>query len=121
MTSFKRIELRRKRKQRVRVKGSSSAPRLSVFKSNRRVFIQLIDDSKSLTMAGVLSEAIKSGLDKKKAAFEAGKKIGEVAKSKGVKAAIFDRGGYKFHGRIKAVREGAEAGGLVFSKKKKKK
>ena len=121
MTIAKRIELRRKRKQRVRVSGTSDVPRLSVFKSNRRVFIQLIDDKKRLTLTGVLSEVSKEGLDKKKAAFNAGKKVGETAKAKGVTAAIFDRGGYKFHGRIKAVRDGAVSGGLVFSKKKQKK
>lgn len=118
MNKLKRLILRKKRAKRVHIKGTMTVPRLSVFKSNRRVYLQLIDDSSGNTVAGVLSDLSGKGADKKQVAHAAGKKLGTMAAKKGIKQAAFDRGGYKFHGRVKAALQGAQDGGLLFSLKK---
>ena len=116
MVKEARVKLRKKRSRRVMVKGTANIPRLSVFKSNRRVYLQLIDDEKDITLAGALSGVASGKLPKSLAARAAGKKLGEMAAKKGIKRAAFDRGGYKFHGRVKEALLGAEEGGLVFSR-----
>ncbi|MBD3245315.1 MAG: 50S ribosomal protein L18 [Candidatus Moranbacteria bacterium] len=112
-------KLRRSRKKRIKVKGDSKRPRLSVFRSNKRMFVQLIDDVDNVTLAGVLSGYSKDKEKKVDVAFKAGEKIAKKAKAKKISKAVFDRGGYKFHGRVKAVLEGAQKGGLKFKKDKK--
>lgn len=110
---------RRHRRVRARVSGTSERPRLNVFRSNKHIYAQVIDDVNGRTLAAA------SSLDKEfvaesstGATVEAAKKIGElVAKraiSKGIKAVVFDRGGYLYHGRIQALADGAREAGLEF-------
>jgi large subunit ribosomal protein L18 len=107
--------LKRRRRVRARVKGTAERPRLSVYRSNKGVFAQLIDDTKGHTVAAVnwiepeLRELSAAGQAKK-----AGKLLAERAKGAGVETCVFDRGGYRYHGRVKALAEGAREGGLAF-------
>ncbi len=107
--------LRRRRRVRARVSGTTARPRLSVYRSNRGVFAQLVDDTKGHTVAAV--NWIEPDL-RKLAATEQAKKAGELlaerAKAAGVETCVFDRGGYQYHGRVKALAEGAREGGLAF-------
>jgi large subunit ribosomal protein L18 len=107
--------LRRRRRVRARVSGTAERPRLSVYRSNRGIFAQLIDDTKGHTVAAV--NWIEPDL-RKLAATDQAKKAGELlaerAKAAGVETCVFDRGGYKYHGRVKALAEGAREGGLAF-------
>ena len=105
-------------KQRIRknISGSANAPRLSVFRSNGNIYAQLIDDLAGVTLASATSlndkEASKlSGLEQ---ATSIGKKIAEVAKSKGIEKVVFDRNGYLYHGRVKSLAEAAREAGLKF-------
>jgi len=107
--------LRRRRRVRAKVRGSAERPRLSVYRSNRGVFAQLVDDDAGKTIAGVAwteDELRKLGpLEQSK---RAGELLAERAKSAGVEACVFDRGGYRYHGRVAALAEGAREGGLKF-------
>jgi large subunit ribosomal protein L18 len=106
--------LRRKRRVRKKVNGTAERPRLSVFRSNRHIYGQLVDDDSGRTIASAssLEEAV-SG-DKKEQATAVGKLIAERGKSAGVQQVVFDRNGFLYHGRIAAVAEGAREGGLEF-------
>jgi large subunit ribosomal protein L18 len=107
--------LRRRRRVRARITGTTERPRLSVYRSNRGVFAQLIDDGKGHTVAAV--NWIEPELRKLTAgeqAKRAGELLAERAKAAGVETCVFDRGGYQYHGRVKALAEGAREGGLVF-------
>jgi large subunit ribosomal protein L18 len=107
--------LRRRRRVRARVVGSGERPRLSVYRSNRGVFAQLIDDSKGHTVAAVnWIEPELRELSASEQAKRAGQLLAERAKAAGVETCVFDRGGYQFHGRVKALAEGAREGGLRF-------
>jgi large subunit ribosomal protein L18 len=107
--------LRRRRRVRARIVGSAERPRLSVYRSNRGVFAQLIDDAESRTLAAVnWTEPELRKLSASEQAKRAGEILAERAKSAGVETCVFDRGGYKFHGRVKALAEGAREGGLKF-------
>jgi large subunit ribosomal protein L18 len=107
--------LRRRRRVRARVTGSTQRPRLSVYRSNRGVFAQLIDDSKGHTVAAVnWIEPELRKLTASEQAKRAGELLAERAKAAGVETCVFDRGGYQYHGRVKALAEGAREGGLVF-------
>jgi large subunit ribosomal protein L18 len=106
---------RRKLRVRKKVFGTKSRPRLSVFRSNKYCYVQLIDDKKGETLVGVSLKEIKEAhqkKNKKEGAFEVGKILAEKAKEKKIKKAVFDRAGYKYHGRVKQVAEGAREGGL---------
>ena len=106
---------RRRRRVRARVTGTAERPRLSVYRSNRGVFAQLIDDRKGHTVAAV--NWIEPELRKLSASAQAkrvGELIAERAKAAGVETCVFDRGGYQYHGRVKALADGAREGGLVF-------
>lgn len=107
--------LRRRRRVRARVTGTAQRPRLSVFRSNRGIVAQLIDDKQGHTLAAV--NWIEPELRKLTATDQA-KKAGELladrAKSAGVETCVFDRGGYQYHGRVKALADGAREGGLAF-------
>jgi large subunit ribosomal protein L18 len=107
--------LKRRRRVRAKVQGSAVRPRISVFRSNRGVFAQLIDDDAGVTLASVqwTEEALRT-LKPMEQANEAGKLLAERAKAAGIDTAVFDRGGYQYHGRVKALAEGAREGGLVF-------
>jgi len=116
-----KIEKRIRRRVRIRAKieGTSVRPRMSVFKSNRNIYVQLIDDKTGQTLASAHSQEIKSKTGKDQAEkFAAEIALGELlakkAQEKNIKQAVFDRGGYKYHGKIKAVADGARAGGLEF-------
>lgn len=111
-----RLKARTKKKVRVRkkVSGTEARPRLSVFKSHKNIYAQLIDDvaGKTIAAASTLKHAKdKSGKD---AAFEIGKMIAEQAKTKKIEKVVFDRSGYIYHGRVKAIADGARDGGLNF-------
>jgi len=107
--------LKRRRRVRAKVHGSAVRPRISVFRSNRGVFAQLIDDDAGVTLASVqwTEEALRS-LKPMEQANEAGKLLASHAKAAGIDTAVFDRGGYQYHGRVKALAEGAREGGLQF-------
>jgi large subunit ribosomal protein L18 len=107
--------LRRRRRVRARISGTAERPRLSVFRSNRGVFAQLIDDTNGRTLAAV--NWIEPELRKLTAsdqAKKAGELLAERAKAAGVETCVFDRGGYQYHGRVKALADGAREGGLAF-------
>jgi large subunit ribosomal protein L18 len=107
--------LRRRRRVRAKVRGTAERPRLSVFRSNRGVQAQLIDDVRGHTLAAVswTEEELKS-LDRSAQAKRAGELLAERGKTAGVENVVFDRGGYRFHGRVKALADGAREGGLRF-------
>jgi large subunit ribosomal protein L18 len=100
---------------RAKVHGSADRPRISVFRSNRGVFAQLIDDQAGKTIAAVnWTEPELRGLDPMDQARRAGVLLAERAKAAGIDSAVFDRGGYRYHGRVKALAEGARESGLAF-------
>jgi large subunit ribosomal protein L18 len=106
---------RRRRHLRVRkkVNGTAERPRLVVFRSDKHIYAQLVDDTVGRTIATVSSLKVSGGKKSEKAA-EVGKQVAAVAKDKGISRVVFDRGGYKYHGRVKAVADGAREGGLEF-------
>ena len=107
--------LRRRRRVRARIRGSAERPRLSVYRSNRGVFVQLIDDDAGRTLASVSwTEADLRQLGSMEQAKRVGQLLAERAKGAGVETCVFDRGGYRFHGRVAAIAEGAREGGLKF-------
>ena len=121
MAKANRVDSRARRHQRVRAKvtGTADRPRLNVFRSLSHIYAQVIDDSQGVTLVSA------SSLDAELKAEMTGKKKGEQSKlvgiaiarralAAGIKAVIFDRGGYKYHGRVKAVADGAREGGLEF-------
>jgi large subunit ribosomal protein L18 len=113
--SNRQRRLRRRRRVRARVAGTAERPRLSVYRSNRGVFAQLIDDRKGHTVVAV--NWIEPELRKLSASAQAkraGELLAERAKAAGVETCVFDRGGYQYHGRVKALADGAREGGLVF-------
>ena len=107
--------LRRRRRVRAKVRGTSDRPRLAVFRSNRGIQAQLIDDVQGHTLAAVswTEDELKS-LGRLEQAKRAGELLAERGKAAGVETAVFDRGGYRFHGRVKALADGAREGGLQF-------
>ncbi|MBU4217307.1 50S ribosomal protein L18 [Candidatus Parcubacteria bacterium] len=117
-----KIEKRLKRRIKIRKKisGTATCPRLSVFRSNASMFVQIIDDVAGKTLVSGAAKEVKgkkseSALTGKiLTGFELGKLIAEKAKAKKVEQVVFDRGGYKYHGRIKSLAEGAREGGLQF-------
>ena len=107
--------LRRRRRVRARIRGNAERPRLSVYRSNRGVFAQLIDDDTGRTLAAASwTEPELRKLDSMEQAKRAGALLAERAKAAGVETCVFDRGGYRFHGRVAAIAEGAREGGLKF-------
>lgn len=106
--------LRRHNRVRAKVSGTAEIPRLNVFRGNKGLFIQLIDDVAGKTLASINDAEIKAGKTKVEKAKEAGKLIAKKAQEKSIKKAVFDRGGYQYHGRTAAVAEGAREGGLEF-------
>ena len=116
-----RSEMRKRRHKRVRKKvfGTPERPRLAVFRSNKHIYAQIIDDVKGHTLvaASTLDKELRERLQKtwnKEAAREVGKLIGKRALEKGIKKVVFDRGGFKYHGRIKELADGAREAGLEF-------
>ncbi len=105
---------RRHARVRAKISGTSTRPRISVFKSNKGMFIQLIDDTKGATIASVNSKEINVKGDKKTVSFEMGKALAKKAQEKKIEKVVFDKGSYKYHGRIESLASGARAGGLIF-------
>ena len=107
--------LKRRRRVRAKVRGSAERPRISVFRSNRGIVAQLIDDEAGRTLAAVnWTEAELRDLKPMEQATRVGALLAERAKAAGVESAVFDRGGYRYHGRVRALAEGAREGGLIF-------
>lgn len=114
--SVKQYRSQRKRRQlriRGRVFGTAKRPRLSVFRSAKYIYAQLIDDEKGVTLASASGLEVKKGTKKERAA-AVGEAIAVRAKKKKIKKVVFDRGGYAYHGRVKVVAEEARKGGLEF-------
>ncbi len=115
VTSRPAKRLKRRRRVRAKVHGTAERPRISVFRSNRGIFAQLVDDDAGRTLAAVnwTEEDLRS-LGRMEQATRAGALLAERARAAGVETAVFDRGGYQYHGRVKALAEGAREGGLKF-------
>ena len=107
---------RRKMRERKRISGTAERPRLCVYRSNSEIYAQLIDDDKGIVITGCSSR--RKEIDKSKTkleqSFETGKLIAKIALERGIKRVVFDRNGFKYHGRVKALAEGAREGGLEF-------
>lgn len=113
LESRKRISLRIRKK----INGTSERPRLSVFRSNKQIYVQVIDDTTGVTMVSASSkekEVEGSGAKRVGQAAAVGKLIAGKCKEKGIETVVFDRGGYKYHGRVKSLAEAAREGGLKF-------
>jgi len=110
------IEIKRKIRIRSKIKGTSARPRLSVFRSNKFIYAQLINDDKAETVLGVSEKNLGKNIKGQKSdkAKELGIFLAKMAISKKIKAVVFDRGSYAYHGRIKQVAQGAREGGLKF-------
>ena len=108
--------LHRHKRVRGKVNGTPERPRLNVFRSETNIYAQIIDDTKGITL--VAASSLEKGFECEGTKTDAAKKVGEViaerAKAKGIDTVVFDRGGYLYHGRVKALAEGAREGGLNF-------
>lgn len=105
---------RRKLKIREKLSGTAQRPRLSVFRSNKFIYGQLIDDVSGTTLVSISSKTLDSKINKVDASFEAGKELAKLAVQKGIVTAVFDRNGYIYHGRVQKFAEGSREGGLKF-------
>jgi large subunit ribosomal protein L18 len=113
----RRVQLRRRRHVRGKIEGTSERPRLTVFRSSKHIYAQLVDDQNGVTLAAASSMTKDAKLPyggNVKAAQEVGRKLAEQAKGKGISKAAFDRGHYRYHGRVKALADAAREGGLQF-------
>jgi large subunit ribosomal protein L18 len=106
--------MRRHRRVRSKIAGTAERPRLAVFRSNRGIFAQLVDDASGRTLAAAGWTSVKSPGAKIEQASAVGKALGQAAKKAGIEQCVFDRGGYLYHGRVKALAEGAREEGLRF-------
>lgn len=110
----KRIKLRIRKK----ISGTADTPRLAVFRSNKQIYVQAIDDLNRVTLVSASSKekeiAEKTGINKVEQAQLVGKLIATKCKDKGIESVVFDRSGYKYHGRVKSLADGAREGGLKF-------
>ena len=117
MDKNKQKQLKKQRRQkrvRAKIKGAENSPRLSVFRSNTDIYLQLINDEAGITLASANSKEAKKGKGKVEKSFEAGKLLAERAAEKKIENVVFDRSGYRYHGRVKAAADGAREGGLKF-------
>lgn len=116
MATAKKVVRRLKLRRGIRnkISGSSNMPRLAVFKSNKAIYAQLIDDVAGATIASVTSLGSELKGTKTEVAKGVGGMIADAAKAKGVDSVVFDRGGYVYHGRVKALADGAREAGLKF-------
>ncbi|MFA5619307.1 MAG: 50S ribosomal protein L18 [Weeksellaceae bacterium] len=114
--ALSKTEKRQKIKRRVRrnIFGTAERPRLSVYRSNKEIYAQLIDDNAGVTLASASSREKVEGTTKTARAAAVGKLIAGKAKEKGIEAVVFDRNGFVYHGRVKALADGAREGGLSF-------
>jgi large subunit ribosomal protein L18 len=109
----KQKRARRHNRIRTRVSGTKECPRLCVFRSNRFLYAQLIDDEKEMTLGAIDTKKMKGGTPRERAN-EAGKEIASIAKKAGIEKVVFDRGGFLFAGTIKEFADAARQGGLIF-------
>ena len=116
ITRYKTKSAKRKVRIRSRITSTSTRPRLSVFRSNKSIYAQIIDDQKGITLASVSSLKLKDTAKKTKTqvAQQAGEELGKIAKTKKISTVVFDRGQYKYHGRVKALAQAARKTGLKF-------
>ncbi|MFH1582582.1 MAG: 50S ribosomal protein L18 [bacterium] len=114
MLEKKEKRIRRHKRVRAKVSGTAKAPRLCVFRSAKHIYAQLIDDEKGKTIISVNDISIKKSKGKIETAKNIGKTIAKAAIEKKIEKVVFDRAGYQYHGRVKAVAEGAREGGLKF-------
>mgnify|MGYP002662135006 FL=1 len=114
--ALSKVQKRNRIKRRVRgkISGSAELPRLSVYKSNKEIYAQLIDDKDGKTLASASSRTLKAKGNKVEISAEVGKAIAEKAKAAGIENIVFDRNGFVYHGRVKALADGAREGGLKF-------
>ena len=115
MKKTKTGRLQRHKRVRAKIIGTASRPRLSVYRSNKHLFLQLIDDKNKRTLVSASDKGLKIKTKNKSVmAHETGKLLAKRAQDAGIKSAVFDRGGYQYHGRVQKVAEGAREGGLSF-------
>lgn len=118
MKNLKLLRDKRRARIRAKVKGTSDAPRLSVFRSNTSIFAQIINDEKGETLASISTKKLAAkeakGKNKSEQAFIAGGELAKLAKEKKITKVVFDRGGYRYHGRVSKLADGAREGGLKF-------
>lgn len=110
----KEKRIRRHLRVRAKIFGTKERPRLSVFRSAKHIYAQLIDDEKDQTLVAASDLELKKKAKKQEIAKEIGKLLAKKAKAKRITEVVFDRGGYQYHGRVKALAEGARSGGLKF-------
>jgi len=114
MNSNKQKIINRKRRHgrvRAKIKGNSVVPRVAVFKSSQHIYAQVIDDEKRITLLSV-SDSETKGKNKTQKSLEAGEKLGANMKKSGIEKAVFDRGGFKYHGRVKSLADGLRNAGI---------
>jgi large subunit ribosomal protein L18 len=115
-----KLERRSRIRMRIRKKinGTAEAPRLAVFRSNKQIYVQVVDDLKGVTILSACSRekevAAQTGIKKSDQAKLVGKLLAEKCKEKGIETVVFDRSGYKYHGRVKSLADAAREGGLKF-------
>jgi large subunit ribosomal protein L18 len=115
-----KLERRSRIRMRIRKKisGTADIPRLAVFRSNKQIYVQIVDDLKGVTLLSASSKekefAVKTGINKTDQAKLVGKALAERCKEKGIGSVVFDRSGYKYHGRLKSLADAAREGGLKF-------
>lgn len=112
--SRNQIRLHRKRRIRAKVSGTSEMPRLSVFRSLKNISVQVIDDVAGKTLVSASLKEVKKAKNDIAGAKELGKSVAEKCKAQKIENVVFDRSGYKYHGKVKALAEGAREGGLKF-------
>lgn len=110
--NFRRLRI--KKSIRNKISGTSESPRLSVFRSNKAIYAQIINDVDGVTLVSFSSTKLDSSATKTEVAKQIGINIADAAKSKGIENVVFDRNGFLYHGRVKALAEGAREGGLKF-------
>ncbi len=114
MTQKNDRRIKIKTRIRGKISGTTEKPRMSVFRSNTQIYVQLIDDTENKTIATASSLSIKEKMTKKEQAAKVGEMIAQTAASVGISAIVFDRNGYLYHGRVKELADGARKGGLKF-------
>ncbi len=113
MTTKNDRRIKIKTRIRGRISGTAERPRMSVFRSNKQIYVQLIDDEAGKTLVSASSKAINEGT-KSEIAEKVGEQAAQAALAKGIQSVVFDRNGYLFHGRVKSLADGARKGGLKF-------
>jgi len=112
--TVREARLRRHRRVRGKIRGTAERPRLFVYRSNRGMFAQLVDDDTGRTIVSAAWTGVKHDGDKTAQAREVGKAVADAARKAGIERVVFDRAGYLYHGRVRALAEGAREGGLEF-------